>query len=346
MVSITSREIAQHNGDPIVEYKLKNDNGCELTVLNYGCTISKWTAKDRNGIYENIVIGFDQFEPYLSQPNYFGAVIGRVAGRISNATFSIDDHTYHVEANDGKSSLHGGGAGFDKKVWDGTISEENDLIFKLKSKHLEGGFPGNIDVTVTYRLLEDDTLEVEYHGVTDHATIINMTNHSYFNLSGGFKDSILDHELKLNSSHYLPLDDILIPIGSLRDVSNTAFDFRTPKRVGEGIQSDDEQIKLAGGGFDHPFALDEGSDYEISLTDPASGRRLTIETDQKSVVVFSSNKMDDNLTIRETKASNHMAICLETQNYPNAINEPSFPSIELQPGQAYSAKTRYILSAD
>ncbi|TDL32942.1 galactose mutarotase [Jeotgalibacillus sp. S-D1] len=344
MISITICEIAQHEGNQITEYKLKNNNGMEVHVLNYGCIITKWTAKDRHGEYKNIVLGFDEFEPYLTQSPYFGAVIGRVAGRIDQAAFTLQGETYTLEANQDKSTLHGGEKGFDKFVWDVSIGEGQELIFSRTSVHLEGGFPGNLEVKVIYRLLDDDTLEVQYEGTTDQATIINMTNHSYFNLRGDFDEPVVNHELQLKSSRYLPLKEDLIPTGKLAHVEGTAFDFREPKKIGDGIRSAEEQIKIGGNGFDHPLSLDDNFNEEIQLIEPVSGRKLTIETDQKSVVLYTGNQMDDGSVIRGTKAQKHMALCLETQNYPNAINEPDFPSIELQPGEKYSAKTRYIFT--
>ncbi|WP_167578671.1 aldose epimerase family protein [Jeotgalibacillus proteolyticus] len=342
MIFVTTEEIAEHNGSKVIEYKLRNENGMELSILNYGCIITKWTAKDREGNYQNIVLGFDEFDKYLTQSPYFGAVIGRVAGRISDAAFKLNGETYQLEANQEKSCLHGGEKGFDKVVWEGRVAENQDLIFTRTSPHMEGGFPGNLDVTVTYRLLEDDTVEIEYEGTTDQDTIINMTNHSYFNLNGDFNKSVVNHELMLKAGRYLPLKEDLIPTGELAPVDGTAFDFREPKTLKEGFDTNERQLEIGGGGFDHPLMLDTNFDQEIVLSECDSGRRLTIETDQKGLVLYTGNQMDSNMTIRGYNTQKHMALCLETQNLPNAINEPLFPSIVLKPAETYKAKTRYI----
>ncbi|MDG5471176.1 galactose mutarotase [Jeotgalibacillus sp. ET6] len=339
---IETQTVAGHNGEEVIQYTMKNSNGMEVTVLNYGCIITKWTAQNRNGVYENIVLGFDEFEPYLTKSPYFGAVIGRVAGRIDRAAFELNGKSYDLEANEGESTLHGGEQGFDKRIWKGTIGENQELVFTRTSPHLEGGFPGTLELKVIYRLLEDDTLEIEYEGTTDQTTIVNMTNHSYFNLNGDLSKSVVDHELQLKASRYLPLKDNLIPTGELASVEGTAFDFRSKKTLASGINSDDKQIKIGGNGFDHPLVLDENFNQEIVVNEPVSGRTLTIETDQKAVVFYSGNQMDADMTVRGCETQKHMALCLETQNFPNAVHEPSFPSTKLEPSETYRAKTRYI----
>ncbi|MES1051522.1 galactose mutarotase [Bacillus thuringiensis] len=341
MTLIAKKKICEWNGKEIIEYTMKNKNGMEIAVLNYGCTITKWTAKNRNNHYENIVLSFENFEDYLEHSPYFGAIIGPVAGRIENASFNLAGSLYQLQKNDGENNLHGGYSGFDKLVWEVSEGENQELIFQIMISDGEGGFPGNREVQVSYRLEENDTLDISYKGVTDEPTIINMTNHTYFNLSGNGKSNILEHVLRIKASYYLPLKENLIPIGKEMSVTGTAFDFRKEKKVRTGIDSFETQTLIAGNGYDHPFILDTNFDEEIVLIEPNSGRKLSIETDQKVVVFYSGTQLKENLPINGVYSQKYLGLCLETQNYPNAINEPSFPSIIIKQNENYIAKTRY-----
>ncbi|MGG5737279.1 aldose epimerase family protein [Bacillus cereus group sp. IBL03679] len=341
MTLITKKNICDLNGKEVIEYTMRNKNGMEIVVLNYGCTITKWTAKDRNDHYKNVVLGFESFEDYLERSPYFGAVIGPVAGRIENASFRLAGSLYQLQKNDGENNLHGGFNGFDKIIWEVLEGENQELIFQRMISDGGGGFPGNREVQVTYRLEENDTLDISYEGVTDQPTIINMTNHTYFNLSGNCKSDILEHVLQIKASHYLPLKENLIPIGKEVNVIGTAFDFQKGKKVRIGTESFESQTLIAGNGYDHPFILDTNFDEEIVLIEPNSGRKLSIETDQKVVVFYAGTQLTENLSINGGCSRKYLGLCLETQNYPNAINEPSFPSIIIKQNEKYIAKTRY-----
>ncbi|MDZ5711235.1 aldose epimerase family protein [Jeotgalibacillus haloalkalitolerans] len=336
---ISRKEIATHNGHPIFRYTIENNNGVRLSALNYGCIITEWTAPDQDGRLENIVLGYEDFSRYLTDSPYFGAIVGRFAGRIENASFALDNETFSLAKNDGENSLHGGDEGFDKKVW-AVTEQDQTLVFNLTSPHLEEGFPGELTIQVSYTLTDENELRIKYNATTDRKTVINMTNHTYFNLTGTLQP-VLNHELKIPADTYLPLKETLIPTGELRNVENTPFDFRESKRLADALDLQDEQIKIGGNGYDHPFVLNEGI---IQLSEPVSRRRLTIHTDQPAVVFYAGNQLGKEGAMRGEKIQAHSGLCLETQGLPNAMNEPSFPSCELSPGETYSSETIYRLT--
>ncbi|WP_404405375.1 aldose epimerase family protein [Jeotgalibacillus malaysiensis] len=336
---ISKNEIAQHHGQPIIKYTIQNDNGVRLSALNYGCIITEWITPDKDGQKENIVLGYDDFSRYLTDSPYFGAIVGRFAGRIENAAFTLENETYTLAKNDGENSLHGGEQGFDKRIW--TVTETgNTLMFNLTSPHLEEGFPGELNIQVSYTLTNNDELKISYEATTDRKTIINLTNHTYFNLTGTL-DSVLGHELQIPADAYLPLTENLIPTGEKRNVGGTAFDFQKPKKLADALDLQDEQIKIGGNGYDHPFLLNKGI---IQLSEPSSRRRLVIETDQPAVVFYAGNHLGAEGEMRGQKIKPHSGMCLETQGLPNAVNEPSFPTCELSPGEKYSSETVYRLT--
>lgn len=343
-----SQDLFGHIGEtPIHQITLRNKNGLEVTALTYGCIISRLMTPDSSGHVENCVLGFDTIEEYQELSPYFGAVCGRVAGRIKEGTFELEGKTHHLDQNDGKNHLHGGSKGFDKQIWGYTLFEEADeagVTFTLTFPDGEDGYPGTLEMSVTYLLNEQNELTVKYEGVSDASTLLNVTNHSYFNLSGNLKQDILQHTLYLKSNQYIELGDDLLPTGDLIDVEGTPFDFRQGKQLKEGILSSDKAIQLADQGYDHPFLLATHFNNEIKVVDETSGRTLTVETDQPSVVVYTSNHLTDDFSIRGVKARKYMGLCLETQVHPDAIHHPHFPSIVLEKGDRYSSQTTYSFS--
>ncbi|MFB1082086.1 aldose epimerase family protein [Jeotgalibacillus sp. JSM ZJ347] len=336
---ISKQKIATHRGQPIIKYTIENSNGVKLSALNYGCIITEWIAPDRDGQVENIVLGYDDFSRYLTDSPYFGAIVGRFAGRIEDASFTLDHETYTLAKNDGENALHGGEEGFDKKVW--SVTEQGDtLLFHLTSPHLDEGFPGELSVHVSYTLTEKNELKVKYEASTDRKTVLNLTNHTYFNLTGTL-ESVLNHELQIPADAYLPLNEKLIPTGEKRSVENTPFDFRQPKKLSDALDLQDEQIKIGGNGYDHPFVLKEGV---IQLSEPSVRRRLLVHTDQPAVVFYAGNQLGAEGEMRGQKLNAHGGMCLETQGFPNSVNEPSFPTCELSPGETYRSETVYQIT--
>jgi aldose 1-epimerase len=336
-----------YDGKDILEYSLINNAGCHVSILNLGGIITEICVPDKDNKIENVVLGYHDIEEYQNNPSFLGAMIGRIAGRISDAQFTIDDETYMLEKNSNSSNLHSGTKGFDKFIWN--VKEIlNDDIVALELNRLspdkEMGFPGNLDVTVTYTFDNSNTLEISYLATTDKKTIITLTNHSYFNLSGNLKENMLSHILKINADKFGAINNEVLPTGELMDVMGTAFDFRDGKKVSENIYSEEEQIKN-GGGYDHPFILNMGSDPSISLYHEPSGRMLQVSTDQPVVVLYTANFLGNKLKLQNDKKScDHLGLCLETQYYPNAINQKNFATYVLSPGNTYKAKTIYQFS--
>jgi aldose 1-epimerase len=334
----------QIDNKTIYSYTLVNDHGIEITAVNYGCIITKIISPDKEGNYENIVLGYDSLAEYEKNPSFFGAVCGRVAGRIEKGAFKLDGQEYSLVKNDNGNHLHGGIKGFDKVVWDAEIIEEDFEIgveFSYVSPDGEEGYPGNLTIKVAYMLNNDNEFSIHYSGYTDQKTLLSVTNHSYFNLSGNLKRDILGHTLKIKSDTFLELSDNLLPTGNFKDVENTPFDFRAERNIESGVISDYPQNLLAGNGYDHPFLLKTNHDKEIILKDPESGRTLTIETDEVGVVVYSGNSLSTEGEIRGVHSRKHLGICLETQGLPDAIHHPHFPSIILDKGQQYNSITKY-----
>ncbi|MGH2563134.1 MAG: aldose epimerase family protein, partial [Ginsengibacter sp.] len=286
------------------------------------------------------IIGFDSLQPYLQQPPYFGALIGRYGNRIGDAKFNLNGIEYKLAANNGKNHLHGGLKGFDKVVWDATIPSDSvpSLTLKYISRDGEEGYPGNLNVTVQYTLTNDDGLKIEYNAETDKATPVNLTNHSYFNLSGDVSNSILGETLMIDADHYTPVDSTLIPTGEIKPVKGTAFDFTLPKKIGRDMDS----VK---GGYDHNWVLnrkDSSLQKVAELSDSISGRLLEVYTTQPGLQFYTGNFLDGTFINRGNKPINlHSALCLETQHFPDSPNKPNFPSTILKPGEKYHEVTVY-----
>lgn len=337
---------------PVKLYTLKNGNGMEVDITNYGGIITRMTAPDKEGKYDDVVLGYSTLEAYQASNPYFGALIGRYGNRIADAKFTIDGEEYTLEANDGKNHLHGGVKGYDKVVWEVTdqSSDENGAYLTLHylSPDMEGGYPGNLDITVKYTLNNDDEIVVDYMATTDKKTVVNLTQHSYFNLSGDMSTTILDHEVMINADQYLPVDETLIPTGELRAVEGTPFDFTEPKAIGKEIEADNEQIKR-GKGYDHCWVLndqDSGKRLVASVYHPGTGRYMEVYSDEPAIQFYTGNFLDGTLNRKdEGTYAYRSGFCLETQHYPDSPNQPEFPSVLLAPGETYKTTTSYKFSA-
>lgn len=337
-------------GDSVFSYTFSNDNGMQLTVINYGGIIQSLMVPDKTGELTDVVLGFDSLDKYRTESPYFGALIGRYGNRIAKGTFTLNDSTYHLFINDGPNSLHGGKVGFDKKIWDITPFH-TDSTSGVKLHYLspdgEEGYPGNLDVNVTYTLNNNNELRIDYAATTDKPTILNLTNHSYFNLRGG-KDSINNYLLMINADHFLPVDSTLIPTGELRPVAGTPMDFRKPTAIGARINNDYKQLKLAHGGYDHCWVLNTQGDLSqeaISVYDPETGRFMQVYTTQPGVQFYSGNFLDGSITGKnDITYPKHSALALETEHFPDSPNQPSFPSTVLKPGDTFHSTTIYKFS--
>lgn len=327
----------------ITSYTITNKNGMEFSAINYGCIITNIITPDKEGNLESVVLGFDTLEEYIEHSPFFGCVVGRVAGRINGASFDLDGQVYQLDKNEGNNHLHGGVTGLDKVVWDAVIEEQADatsLIFSYESKDGEEGYPGNIHLKVFYTLNNQNELEIRMEAISDKKTIVNLTNHTYFNLSGNSKRDILHHNLTIESNHFLELSNESIPTGKLIPVEGTVFDFTKGRLILDGVDSSDEQNILAGNGYDHPFALDR-RDKKAILLDEESGRMVIAETNQPSLVLYTGNQIVDNFSIRGVQSRKYLGVCLETQGYPDAINHEHFPSIVVEKDELYQSITKF-----
>lgn len=339
------------DGRKVERYTLRNTAGMEIDVITYGGIITRWTAPDKNGSYGNIVLGFDNLAQYLEGSPYFGALIGRYGNRIAKGSFNLDGTTYSLATNDGENHLHGGEKGFDKVLWQARgmkTAEGETLVLSHTSKDGEEGYPGTLTVEVTYTLTEDNELDIRYRANTDKPTIVNLTQHSYFNLSGDFGRNILDHELFLDANHYLPVDSGLIPTGEFRPVTGTPFDFTRSKPIGQEIQGEDGQLKL-GQGYDHCWVIDKEESGSFSLAasayHPDTGRFLEVYTQEPGIQFYSGNFLDGSLPSPQGGNYGHRSgFCLETQHYPDSPNQGDFPSVRLDPEDTYTTRTLYRLT--
>ncbi len=337
-------------GIDVHEYTLSNQQGMEISIINYGGIITSWTAKDKNGVYEDIVLGYNELSEYEKESPYFGAIIGRYGNRIAKGKFSIEGKEYTLAVNNGENHLHGGVKGFDKVVWDAEIRSTDSsatLMLNYYSTDMEEGYPGNLEVEVEYTLNNEDELSVTYKSTTDKTTVINLTQHSYFNLSANFNNTILNHELVLNSDSFLPVDNTLIPTGEFRDVTNTPFDFRAPKIIGQQIDEEDLQLKN-GFGYDHCWILKEqdmGVRFVASAFEPQSRRYLEVYSDQPGIQFYSGNFLDGTLPSKNNGSYEFRSgFCLETQHFPDSPNQKNFPSVLLWPEEEYKSQTIFKLS--
>jgi aldose 1-epimerase len=337
-------------GEDVDEYTLTNANGMEVKIITYGGTITSIRVPDRDGELENVTLGFDNLADYETKSPYFGNITGRYANRIANATFTLDDTAYTLAANNGPNTLHGGVEGFDNKVWEAEAVEgdgEVGVSLHYLSPDGEEGYPGNLDITVVYTLTDANEIRMDYTATTDASTVVNLTNHAYFNLAGEGNSSIYDHILMIDADRYTPVDATLIPTGELAPVEGTPFDFRLPKAIGPGQRSSDEQIVL-GRGYDHNFVLnrEDPEDGEMMLAaqvyEPESGRVLEVWTTEPGIQFYAGNFLDGTLI----GPSGHLyrqsdGFALESQHYPDSPNQPDFPSTVLNPDETYQTTTIY-----
>ena len=344
---------SKFQGTPVDEVTLKNSHGVELHAISYGGIITSLKVPDRAGKPGDIVLGFDKPESYWADPPppFFGAIVGRYGNRIGKGKFTLDGKPYSLATNNGVNHLHGGNKGFDKVLWTITTKdapEGSQAIFSRTSKDGEEGYPGNLQVRVTYTLTEKNELIVDYHATTDKATPVNLTQHSYFNLAGEGTGDILGHQLTIDADRYTPVDDTLIPTGELAPVQGTPFDFRQPTAIGARIDQDNPQLKN-GKGYDHNWVLTRkgtGLQHAARLTDPKSGRTMDVATTEPGLQFYSGNFLDGTIKGKAGHVYAHRSgLCLETQHFPDSPNKPNFPSTILQPGKAYESRTVFTFSA-
>jgi len=345
-------EVTVDDFDSVRLYTLTNDHGMTVKVTNYGATVTAIIVPDRDGKLADVALGYDRLEDYINALDkpYFGAIVGRYGNRIAKGEFSIDGETYTLATNNGENHLHGGNFGFDKVVWNAkpvSGSDWSGVELSYLSQDGEEGYPGNLQVSVTYQLSSDNTLTVEYLATTDKATPINLTQHTYFNLKGEGEGTILDHQLMLNAKHYTPVDQGMIPTGKLESVANSPFDFTTSKPIGRDIEKDHEQLEY-GLGYDHNYVI-EGDRDAMNLAarvyEPTSGRILEIHTQEPGIQFYCGNFLNGKLKGKSGKPYVHRGgFCLETQHYPDSPNQPDFPSSILRPGKEYRSKTTFHFS--
>ena len=331
------------DGTAVEIFTLKNTNGIELKAIGYGGIITSLRVPDRSGRLGDIVLGFDRLEDYLKDHPFFGAIIGRYGNRIAKGQFTLDGTTYRLATNNGPNHLHGGLRGFDKVVWTtAPVAGKNAIAFSRTSPDGEEGYPGNLRVQVTYTLTNNNELIVDYLATTDKPTIVNLTQHSYFNLAGHASGDILGHQLMLNADRYTPVDETLIPTGERVLVTGTPFDFRRPTAIGARINDAHPQLKN-GLGYDHNWVLNRsggGLQLAARVTEPKSGRVMTIRTTEPGIQFYSGNFLDGKLTGKEGAQYKHRSgFCLETQHFPDSPNRPKFPSTTLRPGSEYRTTT-------
>ncbi len=336
-------------GEVVSLYTLRNRNGVEIAITNYGARVVTLKTPDARGRLADIALGFDSLKGYEGPNPYFGAIVGRYGNRIAKGKFTLDGKEYTLAKNNGENSLHGGLVGFDRVFWSGRTEESNGVqkaIFSYTSKDGEEGYPGTLKVTVTYSLSNNDDVQIDYHATTDKATVLNVTNHTYFNLAGQGNGDILNQVMQINADHFTPVDAGLIPTGELKDVTGTPFDFRKPTVIGSRIGDKDEQL-LLGKGYDHNYVLNRsgsGLVMAAKAVDPPSGRALEVWTTEPAVQFYTGNFLDG--TVVGKNANNYAqrtGFCLETQHYPDSPNHPAFPTTVLKPGEEYKTTTVWKL---
>ena len=342
---IQQSEWGETDGKKVFLYTLTNKQGVQVKISNYGGTITSFVTPTKTGANSSIVLGFDELAGYLAKPPYFGATVGRYGNRIAKGKFTLDGKTYTLATNNGQNALHGGLKGFDKVVWDvAPLDSANpSLTLQYLSKDGEEGYPGNLKVSVQFTLSDDNELTIDYNAETDKATPVNLTNHSYWNLTGDVKNTILNHSLKIDADKYTPVDTTLIPTGELKPVKGTPFDFTEPHTVGE-------RISAVPGGYDHNWVLNHKMgtmDLVATLTEPTTGRKLEVYTTEPGLQFYSGNFLDGTIkTSQGTPIQKHAALCLETQHFPDSPNRSNFPSTILKPGEKYHTTTKYKVILD
>jgi aldose 1-epimerase len=338
------------NGAAVELYTLTNAKGMQAGIITYGGTVVSLTAPDRNGKFADVVLGMDDLAGYMKATAFFGALIGRYGNRIGHAQFTLEGKAHKLPANDHGNTLHGGPAGFDKHVWSavpGSSADGETLELTYVSKDGEEGFPGTLTCKVVYTLTNNNEFKIDYTATTDKPTVVNLTNHSYFNLAGQGEGDILAHEVIIDAASFTPVNAGLIPTGELRPVAGTPFDFTKPTAVGARIEAADEQIKF-GMGYDHNWVLNKGAGgltKAAEVHETKSGRVMEVWTTEPALQFYTGNFLDGTLHGKGKTYVRRGALCMETQHYPDSPNQPSFPSTELKPGAQYRTTTVYRFSA-
>jgi aldose 1-epimerase len=336
------------DGTPVERIALVNASGLRMDVLSYGGVIQSLFVPDRSGIMADVVLGYDTLEQYRDDRSYFGALIGRYANRIRRGRFTLDGREYTLACNEGVNHLHGGIRGFNRVVWAVEPFDRESgvgVVLSYLSPDGEEGYPGSLSVRVTYTLTDADILAVDYFATTDAPTVVNLTQHSYFNLRGEGSGDILGHEIEIAASRFTPVDETLVPTGELRNVAGTAFDFTTPHAIGARIDQDDEQLRLPGG-YDHNFVLDREDRTSLvlaaRLSEAASGRGVDVYTTEPGMQLYSGNFLDGSFVAKHGHRYQHRTgVALETQHFPDSPNHPNFPSTVLRPGEELRSRTEY-----
>ena len=352
-MEVSVQPFGQINNMPSIDlFTLKNANDVEVKIINYGGTVVSIVVPDRNGVPGDVVLGYDSLEGYVQGKYYFGCIVGRYANRIANGRFTLNNVEYQLPRNEGDNHLHGGIRGFDKVYWQAeTYKNEKCAGIQLSymSEDGEEGFPGNLSVTVDYSITNANELRIDYQAVTDKPTVVNLTNHTYFNLSGSGAGDILDHRLMVNANEFTPVDERLIPTSELRSVKGTPMDFTQPVEIGARISQDDRQLIL-GKGYDHNWVLNKEIDefaLAARVNDPDSGRTVEVFTTEPGIQFYSGNFLDNQIIGRAGEIYNHRSgFCLETQHFPDSPNNPNFPSTVIMPGTKYMQTTVYKFSVD
>ncbi len=349
--TIQQQSFGTVNGQAVSLYTLRNKNGMSARITNYGGIVVSLMAPDRNGHFADVVLGFDSVQKYIEHRHlFFGCITGRYANRIAHGRFSLDGQNYQLATNNGQNHLHGGRLGFDQKIWTAS-TRAGSMNLSYLSPDGEEGYPGNLPTQVSYSLSDDNALRIDYLATTDKSTIINLTNHSYFNLAGLDNEevevdasTILNHELTLYADHYTPIDTNSIPLGTIAPVAGSPFDFRNPTAIGARITSNSQQLKN-GQGYDHNFVLKNQRDNQLlkaaRVYDSMSGRVMEVDTSEPGIQFYSGNFLKNTKGKNGENYSRRSALCLETQNFPDAPNQASFPSAILRPGEKYRQTTIY-----
>jgi aldose 1-epimerase len=348
-VSVTQQHYGKTQaGEDIFEFTLTNANGVTVKLINFGALMTSIQTPDREGKLGEITLGFDDFAGWEKNPPYFGVTTGRFCNRIAGGKFTIDGQEYKLATNNGPNHLHGGNVGFNKRVWSPTTKQTSDAVsvaFKYLSKDGEEGYPGNLDVHVTYTLTDGNELRIDYQATADKATHVNLTNHTYWNLAGRGSGDVLGHEITINADRYLPVDDTAIPTGELAAVKGTPMDLTKPQKIGAKIK----EVVGGGGGYDHCYVLNRGEQDQGKLVltarvhEPKSGRVLEIRTTEPGIQFYTGNFLDG--TPDNAGNKQHWGFCLETQHFPDSPNKPQFKSTLLKPGETFKSSTVHVFSA-
>ncbi|HHV00156.1 MAG: aldose epimerase family protein [Bacteroidales bacterium] len=341
---VTTENFGSFDGKEVSLFTLTNAKGDVVKLTNYGAAIVEVNVPDRNGDKANITFGYETLDGYLAGDAYFGKVVGQYANRIAKGKFTLDEVEYTLALNNFPNSLHGGPAGWHSRVWTAEVLKGTDfpaVKFTYNKPDMEEGYPGNVVAEVVYNWTDDNELIMDYKVTTDRRSVINITNHAYFNLHGSGNGDILDHEVLIRASAFTPVDPTLIPTGELRSVEGTPFDFRTPHLIGERIGEEYDQLIL-GRGYDHNFVLDNVEEVDAEVYDPSTGRVLQVITDQPGVQLYTGNFLDGTQTGRGGKVYQYRSgLCLETQHFPDSPNQASFPSVILTPEEPFLSSTTY-----